>query len=592
MQDYLLMCRPASKLRTLQAGWSGERAPGFEKRMENDVLRLGPNVATTCYGMNDGGYSPMTAEKGQRYRDSQRAIVKQFKENGVRFIVVGSPGCVDSDTFRKDPAQGAMYNKTLADLRDIARDVAKEENVTFANVYDPMMDVMAKAKARYGRSYHLAGGDGVHPDFNGHLVMAYAFLKALGCDGEIGTITVDMVSGNASATAGHKILSASKGAVEVESSRYPFCFFGDPTKPKSTRGVIEFFPFNEELNRFILVAKNIRADAKYKVTWGDTSREYSGSELAKGINLAADFLDNPFSEPFRRCEEVIAEQQKFETTLTKYLLHRIPYYLDYVPETKEDFDNVIEKLCQKDGKMAAASAASVVPVRHRIKIEVAGTCDKALAGSEQNQASIQPGTDPVAGAKVLFDGVDFDHWAAEKGGPIKWKISNGAMEVVPSSGSIITKENFGDIRLHVEFSVPLLPPNFKGQDRGNSGIYIQRRYEVQILDSYGKKPKVGSCGAIYKFKAPDKNVCKKAGEWQSYDITFRAARFEGKGSNAKKVQNARITVYQNGVLIHNDVEVPNKTGRGDLEGPEKAPILLQDHHYKVKFRNIWVKRLD
>ena len=378
IQDYLLMCQPAANLRTLQAGWDGEQSPGFRRRMEYDVLTLGPDVATTCYGMNDGGYSPMTAEKGQRYRDSQRAIVKKFKENGVRFIVVGSAGCVDSNTFHKNPADAAMYNKTLAEMRDIARDVAKEENVIFANVYDLMMDVMAKTKAKYGKSYHLAGVHGVHPDLNGHLVMAYAFLKALGCDGNIGTITVDMGSGRARATAGHKILSAANGVIEIESSRYPFCFFGDPAKPKSTRGVIEFLPFNEELNRFILVAKNISADAKCKVTWGVATRQYTGGELAKGVNLAADFLDNPFSEPFRRSEEVIAKQQVFETTLTKVLLHRIPDYLRYVPDAKEDFDNVIEKLCQKDKEMAAASSASVVPVRHSIKIEITRIQDKGV----------------------------------------------------------------------------------------------------------------------------------------------------------------------------------------------------------------------
>ncbi|MHC4338027.1 MAG: SGNH/GDSL hydrolase family protein [Planctomycetota bacterium] len=378
IQDYLLMCQPAAKLRTLQAGWDGEQAPGFQRRMEHDVLTLGPNVATTCYGMNDSGYSPMTVEKGQRYRDSQRAIVKKFKENGVRFIVVGSPGCVDSDTFNKNPADAAMCNKTLAEMRDIARDVAKEEGVVFANVYDPMMDVMTKTKAKYGRSYHLAGVHGVHPDLNGHLVMAYAFLKALGCDGDIGTITVDMGSGRARATAGHKVLSAANGVIEVESSRYPFCFFGDPAKPKSTRGVIEFLPFNEELNRFVLVANNISEDAKYKVTWGEAARQYTGSELAKGINLAADFLDNPFSEPFRRCEEVIVKQQVFETTLTRRLLHHIPDYLRYVPDAKEDLDNVIEKLCQKDKETAAASAASVVPVRHSIKIEITRIQEKGI----------------------------------------------------------------------------------------------------------------------------------------------------------------------------------------------------------------------
>ena len=373
IQDYLLMCQPVGNLRTLQAGWDGEQAPGFQQRMEYDVLTLGPNVATTSYGMNDGGYSPMTAEKGQCYRDSQQAIVKKFKAGGVRFIVVGSPGCVDSDTFNKNPADGAMYNKTLAQMRDIARDVAKEENVIFANVYDPMMDVMAKTKAKYGKSYHLAGVHGVHPDLNGHLVMAYAFLKALGCDGEIGTITVDMDSGNAQATAGHKILSAMNGVIEVESSRYPFCFFGDPAKPKSTRGVIEFIPFNEELNRFILVADNINEDAKCRVTWGVATRQYTGGELGKGINLAADFLDNPFSQPFRRSEEVIRKQQEFETRLTRFLLHRIPDYLRYVPDAKEDFDNVIDKLRHKDKEMAAASSASVAPVRHSIKIEIART---------------------------------------------------------------------------------------------------------------------------------------------------------------------------------------------------------------------------
>jgi lysophospholipase L1-like esterase len=376
IQDYLLMCQPAAKLRTLQAGWDGEQAPGFQRRMEYDVLTLGPNVATTCYGMNDGGYSPMTAEKGQRYRDSMRAIVKKFRENGVNFIVVGSPGCVDSDTFNNNPAEAAMYNKTLAEMRDIARDVAKEEGVVFANVYDPMMEVMAKTKAKYGRSYHLAGVHGVHPDLNGHLVMAYAFLKALGCEGDIGTITVDMASGRGQATAGHKILSAANGVIEVESSRYPFCFFGDPSKPKSTRGVIELLPFNEELNRFILAAENIDVDAEYVVTWGDASRQYTGGELAKGVNLAAGFLDNPFSEPFRRCEEVILKQQVFETILTRRLLHNIPDYLKHVPDAKEDLGNVVEKLCRKDKEMAAASAASVVPVRHSIKIEITGLPSK------------------------------------------------------------------------------------------------------------------------------------------------------------------------------------------------------------------------
>ena len=233
----------------------------------------------------------------------------------MRCIVVGSPGCVDADTFGgHKPEQAKMYNETLAALRDIACDVAKEEGVVFANVLDPMIDAMTKAKAKYGSEYHLAGNDGVHPDCNGHLVMAYAFLTALGCDGNIGAITVDLKQGKATASAGHKVLSCAGGTVTIESTRYPFCFFGDPAQPNSTRGVIEFLPFNEKLNRLTLTAKG-GAAARYKVTWGEVAKEFTADQLAAGINLAAEFLDNPFSQPFQQVENKIAQQQAQEVPL-------------------------------------------------------------------------------------------------------------------------------------------------------------------------------------------------------------------------------------------------------------------------------------
>jgi len=190
---------------------------------------------------------------------------------------------------------------------------------------------------------------------------------------------------------------------------------------------------------------------------------------------------------------------------------------------------------------------------------------------------------------VLFDGNDFSHWTHADRKPVRWKLVDGTMEVVPGTGSIITKQVFQDFKLHVEFNVPQSPPGAKGQGRGNSGVYLQRRYEVQILDSYGLESKNNDCGALYGVKPPDKNVCRKPSEWQTYDITFRAARFEGAGESAKKVENVRITVRHNGVLIHNDVELPSKTGAGEPEGPQPGPILLQDHGNKVRFRNIWIE---
>lgn len=375
IEDYLLMCQPATGLSTTQFGWGGETAGGFNNRLENDLLRFKPTVATTCYGMNDGGYSPSNPGKLKGYHDAQVAIVKKMKAAGVRFIVVGSPGCVDTDFFRRDPnnpaqaqTASAMYNATLGDLRDVARKVAEEEGVAFANVFDAMHSAMQKGKAKYGAGYHFCGGDGFHPDANGHLAMAYAFLKALGCDGEIGTITVDLAGGKADASEGHKVLSSKDGVIEVESVRYPFCFYGDPKSTGSTRGAAEFLPFNEELNRFKLVVKGAQG-GKQKVVWGTASKEFTSEQLASGVNLAAEFPDNPFSEPFRQVEGKIRAQQNFETPLVKDVINKFGAIKRMLPDETETLDRIIGKLVAKDKELADASSAAVKPVKHTIKIE-------------------------------------------------------------------------------------------------------------------------------------------------------------------------------------------------------------------------------
>jgi lysophospholipase L1-like esterase len=179
IEDYLLMCRPKQHLQTMQFGWGGETSWGFFARMSDDLQPYKPTVATTCYGMNDGGYGPLKDENRQRYADSMNKIVAAMKEAGVRFIVVGSPGAVDTTSFKVLGTKPEVYNKTLAELSDVARDVAEKQGVAFADVHGVMMDVMTRAKEKFGSDYFVAGKDGVHPGANGHLVMAYAFLKAL-----------------------------------------------------------------------------------------------------------------------------------------------------------------------------------------------------------------------------------------------------------------------------------------------------------------------------------------------------------------------------------------------------------------------------
>lgn len=192
-------------------------------------------------------------------------------------------------------------------------------------------------------------------------------------------------------------------------------------------------------------------------------------------------------------------------------------------------------------------------------------------------------------AKILFNGKDLNNWTTREGGTAGWEIADGVMTVARGTGDIMTKETFSDFRLHLEFMVPDMP-NASGQGKGNSGVYLQSRYEIQVLDSYGiEVPGKGDCGGIYDQFAPLVNACKPPLEWQTYDILFRSARVDESG---QVVENARVTVLQNGVLIHNNVQLLGPTG-GAIGSKEDSPgpILLQDHGNPVKYRNIWVVRL-
>ncbi len=191
-----------------------------------------------------------------------------------------------------------------------------------------------------------------------------------------------------------------------------------------------------------------------------------------------------------------------------------------------------------------------------------------------------------SGARQLVGKTGYD-LVPESDATCQWTFQDGVLTASPLWDSVITRTPYRDFRMHVEFNVNEVP-GVDPEKNGNSGVYIQQRYEVQILDSYGLEPKKNECAGIYKFKAPDQNVCKKAGQWQTYDIAFRAARFRGD----EKAENARITLYHNGVLVHDDVSIPNKTGAGHKEGPEPKPIRLQDHSNAVSFRNIWIVPLD
>ncbi len=374
MEDYLLMCQPTAGQKIIQFGWSGEQAPSFLARMKTDFLPFQPTVVTTCYGMNDGHYGPLTDDVANTYRKAQTDIVEELKKSGAHTIVLGSAKCVDSYTYHGHNVEDAViYNKTLGSLADIDRDIAKQEGVTYADVFGATTDAMQKSKAKLGEDYVFAGGDGVHPGPNGHLVMAYAFLKALGCDGNIGTITVGPGLDKAVATPGHEIVSCAGGTITVKSTRYPFCLTGtmDSKDPNQTAAITEFFPFNEDLNRLTLVVKGLTT-AKAKVTWGTTTKEYTAVELASGVNLAKDFLQNPFSDQFAKVHAAVEAQEAQETMLSKNFMHNLAAWkADFAPGNDAAWDQIIEAGRKQHDALYQKAVDLVVPITHTIKIEPA-----------------------------------------------------------------------------------------------------------------------------------------------------------------------------------------------------------------------------
>jgi hypothetical protein len=183
------------------------------------------------------------------------------------------------------------------------------------------------------------------------------------------------------------------------------------------------------------------------------------------------------------------------------------------------------------------------------------------------------GAAPPAGARVLFDGTDASGWTNGR------MSDDGLLQVGTRS-----RESFGDFTLHLEFRTPF-QPGARGQGRGNSGVYLQDRYEVQVLDSFGLEGKHNECGGIYQKADPAVNMCLPPLSWQTYDIDFTAASFDGAGN---KSSNARVTIRHNGVVIHDDVEINGPTGGGRPETPSPGPLQLQDHGDPVHYRNIWV----
>lgn len=361
LETYLTACVPDLEVTCRQYGWSGEQASGFLKRMKDDVLRFRPTLATTCYGMNDFRYVPYDESIAAEYRKNLTEISSAFRDAGCR-LIVGSPGIIDSVPHWVKSARGTQQdlNLALSRFRNIALEVAQAEHAGFADVYQPMLLADFQAKRGISPDFKTAGKDGVHPGWAGQVIMARAFLKAMGLDGDLGSVSWDAVSGRATAAAGHEVLGSEGGRIRVRSSRLPFCAGeGDVKDDNSMRAGMALVPFDQELNRFLLRVTSPAAKF-YQITWGTETRRYAAEELAAGVPLARDFIQHPLRPAFQAVWSAVLEKQTYETRQIKMLVHG--------PEGAADADAAFALTEKARAPLADRVKSSLRPVEHEIVI--------------------------------------------------------------------------------------------------------------------------------------------------------------------------------------------------------------------------------
>jgi hypothetical protein len=275
--------------------------------------------------------------------------------------LLGSPGIIDTVPHWVKSAAGTKedLNLALSKFRNIGIQVAAAEKVNFADLYRPMLLADFQAEKLHGPGFMVAGKDGVHPNWAGQVIMAYAFLKGMGISGDLGTITLG-ASGKATATAGHDIVSSADGKITIKSTKLPFSPGpGDLKSDDSIRAGLALVPFDDDLNRFVLKIESPKA-ATYDVTWGETTKSYSADELKDGVNLAKDFENHPLLPAFKKVWDAVAAKQDYETRQIKSLVHG--------PEGAADLDATFALTEKARAKFAKAVADAKQPAEHVITV--------------------------------------------------------------------------------------------------------------------------------------------------------------------------------------------------------------------------------
>ena len=367
VEAYLLACAGRTDVTVCTFGHSGEMAGGLQSR-ESDLAIFHPTVVSFLWGMNDSRYCPDSAAKDAGFEADTRANVALLDRHGIKDRIIVATTYVD-DTYGADDtakffagadAHGMTaaqaQNATLASFRDRAKKVAADTVAAFADVHNRMEMAYRAAEKAYGPKYEI----GIHVGATGALMISHEILKALTCDGNIGSFTVDM-QGGATASAGHTVVSCKDGVVVIDSTRYPFCYNADPNNsqgPNCLDSMLPYLPFTQELNRLTLKVSHLGA-AGAAVTWGVETKTFTADQLSAGINLAAEFAHTPFDATFAKVMQAVWDKQTFEN----FMIKGTSNYFGNDNGGNAD-TNMIAVAAQED----AALKALIIPVRHAIVI--------------------------------------------------------------------------------------------------------------------------------------------------------------------------------------------------------------------------------
>ena len=358
IESYLAACHPHLNAEVRQSGWSGESTAAFLPRAEADLLSFRPGFVISAYGMNDFGYDRFSPALAEEYWSSSHELARRIKASGAGQLLA-SPGCISlvPAWCERQDISVAELNASLAQIRDLGRALAESEGLAFSDCFQAMSDAESKARASYGPGFHIAGDDGVHPGWAGHMVMATAMLGALGLESDLGAFEMQAGSGAARTRGeGQRLLASGEGWMRIRSWRYPYCVGpGELSKNSSQAAGAALCGFHRRLNRLSFRLGGA-GRGPWQLSWGAESMVVGGELLERGINLAELFAaKNPFSIAFGKLDAAVAAKQEFET----WQLHEVYHGAASGREASEE----------RRGELLRAVAESLRPLEHEIRIQ-------------------------------------------------------------------------------------------------------------------------------------------------------------------------------------------------------------------------------